>query len=137
MSRRHSTHVTVLYMVHRLIHLHKLITSRNYLGKLLICILRLRSSIILPHLLIQKIWIHKHLLAWKSHLIWHHHICMKLVHLTHINIHWWGHTLGNWHLSTIISNVSFITIIFALSILSKLSFTVCVRTFIPIFTMTI
>lgn len=137
LSGWHSTHVTVLHMVHWLIHLHKLVASWDYLRKLLISILRLRSSIILPHLLIQEIWIHKHLLAWECHLIRHHHISRKLVHLIHINIHRWRHALGSWHLSSVISIGSFIIQIFPLGVLSKLSFAMCIRTFPLIFTMTI
>lgn len=117
----YSWHISVMHLVHWLLHLlHELIASRNHLWELLASILRLRSSIHLQ-LLVHEVWIHKHLLIWEWHLIWHHHVSWELIHLTHIQIHWWGHALRSWHLDRI--SWSFVIHIFALGILSQFSLT--------------
>ena len=133
----HAPHVSILHMVNWLVH-HKLALTRNNLRELLITVLRLRSSVVLPHLLVQKVWIHEHLLVWESHLVWHHHICWELTNLPHVYVHWRRHTLRISHLGTIIPIWSSLFVGIALAyVLSKFSLTMGIRTFITIFTMSI
>lgn len=104
MPRVHARHVTVsLHMVHWLIHLHELIASWHHLLELLVTILRLGCRVVLPHMLIQEVWIHeRHLLIGESHLIWHHHPIWELIHLTHVHDwSWLWHTALVRHVTTI------------------------------------
>lgn len=92
MSRVHAWHVSVsLHMVHRLIHLHELVASWHHLRELLVSILRLGSRVVLH--LVKEVRVHsghtEHLLVRESHLIWHHHTILELVHLVHVHDRRW------------------------------------------------
>jgi hypothetical protein len=124
-------------MVHWLIHLHELSTRHPHLRELLVAvavtvavaitILGLRCRVVLEHLLIEKVWVHEHLLVWESHLIRHHHAIWELVHLTHL-IHDWRRL---WHATrcrhiSVVAIRSLVIQILSLSVLSQFSLTVSV-----------
>jgi hypothetical protein len=128
----YSRHISVVHLVHWLIHLlHELISTRDaHLWELLAAILWLGCSVHLQ-LLIHEVWIHEHLLVWERHLIWHHHATRKLVHLTHVQIHGRRHALRSWHLDRI--SWSFVIHVLTLGVLSQFSFTMGIGAFTFVF----
>ena len=113
-------------MVHWLVHLHEL-PVRHHLRELLvpIAVLRLRCCVVLEHLLIEEIRVHgEHLLVWESHLIWHHHTILELIHLAHLHHRsWLRHPRRGWWHACVVSTSSFVIHILFLSVLSQLCLT--------------
>lgn len=79
--------------------------------------------------------IHKHLLIGETHLVLHHHIRRKLIHLVHTKIHWCGYTLRSLHLDRI--SWSFVIHVLTLNILSEFGLSMSIRAFTFVFTVAI